>query len=214
MKAAGLLLGAAAVIGAVIVMVGLRRTGGALEGAASKPRKGAGKIVPRMIVVHYTATQDAPGPIAYLQHGKASAHFVIDRDGKVTSIVPPDERAWHAGKSEWKGAGGVNGFSVGIELVNVGPLKLVDGTYRDHNGRPYSGPVVETKPRFGVKFWAEYPRAQLEALVDVILSLREKYPTISEVVGHEDVSPGRKWDPGPAFPWKEVRAAIGDNVNV
>jgi len=110
---------------------------------------------------------------------RASAHALIRRDGQVVQYVPFQLRAWHAGKSEYQGRSGCNDFSIGIEL---------EGT----DETPYTG-------------------AQYAALAALITALLGAYPTLSgqAIVGHSDVAPGRKTDPGPAFDWPRLRALLG-----
>lgn len=102
---------------------------------------------------------------------KVAAHLFIDRDGKVTQFVPFSKRAWHAGKSYFQGQENCNDFSIGIEL---------EGT--------------DTLP---------FEKIQYERLSELVRLLRSAYPTISRdrIVGHSDVAPGRKTDPGPHFDW-------------
>ena len=109
---------------------------------------------------------------------RVSAHVFIERSGRVTQFVAFDQRAWHAGDSVWRGRTGCNAFSVGIELEGTDSLPFTD-------------------PQYGV-------------LTDVVAALRRSYPTIAvdAVVGHEHIAPGRKTDPGPAFDWPRLRAAL------
>jgi AmpD protein len=106
---------------------------------------------------------------------RVSAHLLIRRDGEVVQFVPLGERAWHAGKSAWRGREACNDYSIGIECEGA------DDT-------PYEP--------------AQY--ATLRALLPVLL---EGYPAITRdrIVGHSDVAPGRKTDPGPSFDWSQIR---------
>jgi len=107
-----------------------------------------------------------------------SAHFFVTRGGELWQFVSCDDRAWHAGASSWRGRDNCNDFSVGIEL---------EGT--------------DVAP---------YEAAQYLALADVIRALRAGYETLraAPVVGHSDVAPGRKTDPGESFDWKRLEAAL------
>jgi AmpD protein len=109
---------------------------------------------------------------------RVSSHVVVGREGAVTQYVKFTERAWHAGKSRYQGREACNDFSVGIEL---------EGT--------------DTTP---------YEAAQYSALAEVVAALCAAYPTLSpdRLVGHSDISPGRKTDPGPAFDWLHARRLI------
>ena len=115
---------------------------------------------------------------AALAIGRVSAHALIRRDGQIVQYVPFGERAWHAGRSEYRGRAACNDFSIGIE---------VEGT----DDMPYEA-------------------AQYDRLAALIRALLTTYPTLSRehVVGHSDVAPGRKTDPGASFDWDRLRAAI------
>ena len=176
------------------------------------------EITPSLLVLHYTVSWPAKAVIAGFarKESKASAHLVLDLDGMFTQMVPFDRSAWHAGKSAWNGKPGCNGYAVGIEIVNPGPLFRDPGTtsvVRDVNKRIW----IASKPReitppdgFPAhwRLWAEYTEAQLVALESVCREIVREYG-IREIVGHSDVSPGRKFDPGPAFPMDRIRGAAG-----
>jgi AmpD protein len=112
---------------------------------------------------------------------RVSAHLFVERDGRVTQFVPFDRRAWHAGISSFRGRQRCNDFSIGIELEGADEVPYAD--------------------------------AQYAVLVRILEALRRRYPriTLGAIVGHSDVAPGRKTDPGPAFDWvrvlREVRMA-------
>ena len=109
---------------------------------------------------------------------RVSAHLAIRRDGAITQYVKFTERAWHAGQSCFEGREGCNDFSIGIELEGTDTLA--------------------------------YTAAQYHALADGIAALCRAYPRLSgdRVVGHSDIAPGRKTDPGPAFDWRRARRSI------
>lgn len=162
-------------------------------------------IRPWLLVIHYTAGQSAAGAISWFQSpsSKVSAHLVVDLDGTITQMVPFNRRASHAGPSRWRGEEGCNGFSIGIELVNPGPLRRrSDNSFVDQNGRKWERGVVEARLEHdGIIYdhWAEYPEAQLDAAREACAAIIPAYG-IREIVGHHDVAPTRKIDPGPAFP--------------
>ncbi len=132
-----------------------------------------------MIVLHYTGMQDAASAIARLcdPEAKVSAHYLIAEDGQVVRLVAEEKRAWHAGKSYWRGITDVNSASVGIEIVNPG---------HELGYRPF-------------------PVAQIDALIPLMqeVTLRHKV-TRGNVVGHSDIAPARKDDPGELFPWERL----------
>ena len=115
---------------------------------------------------------------AALSIGRVSAHAVIRRDGEIVQYVPFGERAWHSGRSEYRGRKECNDFSVGIEL---------EGTD--------DGP---------------YEAAQYDSLAALIKALLVAYPSLSRehIVGHSDIAPGRKTDPGESFDWARLRSAL------
>nr|WP_240047402.1 N-acetylmuramoyl-L-alanine amidase [Sphingomonas panacisoli] len=129
-----------------------------------------------MIVLHYTGMRTAADAIARLTDPKAevSAHYLIDEDGTIHALVAEDKRAWHAGSSHWRGITDINSASIGIELVNPGH----EHGYRD------------------------FPDAQIDALIPLMEEIKQRHGiTRGNIVGHSDVAPTRKQDPGEFFPW-------------
>jgi len=164
-------------------------------------------MVPRLLVIHYTVTRTAASAVNYFaQRGAAaSAHLVIDRDGSITQMVPFDRTAAHAGVSSWRGVESCNRYSIGIELVNMGPLKSTPGGLSDVYSRPIQ---TETFTDSKGKLWEAYPEAQFFALAEVSKAICDRYE-IKEIVGHSDISPGRKIDPGPALDMAALRKLVG-----
>ena len=135
-----------------------------------------------MVVLHYTGMESAEAALERLCDPKAhvSAHYVIDEDGAIISLVAEDKRAWHAGVAFWRGETDINGRSVGIELVNPGH-------------------------QFGYR---EFPDPQMTALEGLARDILGRHPIEPRnVVGHSDVAPGRKTDPGELFDWQRLAAA-------
>lgn len=167
---------------------------------------------PDTIIIHYTAGRDAASSIKTLitPYSKASAHLVIGRDGKITQLVPFDTISWHAGKSSYEGREGYNSYSIGIEIDNAGVLTEVEGGYKSWFGKIYPKEQVlkathrnETKPRF----WHTYTEEQIKATEEICKTLIKTY-NIKHILGHEEISVGRKSDPGPAFPLDELRNSL------
>jgi N-acetylmuramoyl-L-alanine amidase len=132
-----------------------------------------------MIVLHYTGMQDAASAIARLRDpaAKVSSHYLVDEDGTVIRMVAEDKRAWHAGASHWRGVTDVNSASIGIEIVNPG---------HEFGYRPFSDP-------------------QIAAVARLVAAIKERYAiTRGNVVGHSDIAPARKRDPGELFPWSKL----------
>jgi N-acetylmuramoyl-L-alanine amidase len=142
----------------------------------------------RFLVMHYTEIDEA-GSLAVLTGDKVSVHYVVPETPKIQhgepvvfQLVPEEQRAWHAGHSYWQGATELNASSIGIENVNLGPI----------------GPLSDDK-------WQPYPPAQVDALIKLSRDIVTRYhipPT--RVVGHSDIAPQRKIDPGPLFPWRAL----------
>lgn len=178
------------------------------RGKSSDPNA---KISQRWLVMHYTAGGSASESINWLANpqAKASAHVVIAKDGSITQMVPFNVIAWHAGKSTWKGVTGLNGHSIGIELDGFGFLGNAGPGKWKFGGRaiPDADVLVATH-RFGSPKggWAKYPPKQVEVALRLARLLVAEYG-LQDVIGHDDISPGRKQDPGPAFDMAAFRAA-------
>lgn len=170
----------------------------------------------RFLVVHFTGGWDAQGSLDFWKTPAAKgacAHILLDRDGTMIQCRPFNRTAGHAGVSKWRDPKtgvvykGLNDCSIGIEVCNCGdlpreryPLKLGGGpipriSARHKNGGP-------------VKRWEKYPDVQLAALDDVAAVLVRRYQ-LDDVVGHDDIAPERKNDPGPAFPMEAFRIKLG-----
>ena len=177
------------------------------------PNTNKKKIIPEYLVIHYTAGRNLEGAVSWLTNpqSKASAHIVIGRDGKVAQLVPFDTIAWHAGLSQWEGRVDLNKYSIGIELDNAGKLKRnSNNKWWAWFGRTYPNKdVIEAVHKhdddsFG---WHTFTPVQIEVATEVAALLMDSYP-FKDIVGHDDISPRRKWDPGPAFPMENFKAKI------
>lgn len=171
-----------------------------------------GKLDPEYLVMHFTAGKNAQQSIDWLcnKAAKASAHLVIGRDGTITQLVPFNRVAWHAGVSSWEGRKGMNQYSIGIELDNAGRLTLQGGKWRAWFGTEITEKdMIEAvhKSESRVSGWQLYTPEQLDAAMEAAAILVDHYD-LKDVVGHEDIAPGRKSDPGPAFPMTSFRAHV------
>ncbi len=175
------------------------------------PNKG-GDLSPRYLVFHYTAGKSAANSIGWLTNpeSQASAHLVVARNGRVTQLAPFNVKAWHAGISHWDGLSGLNSYSIGIEMDNAGPLKKVGEKYQAWFGTLYGEDQViygkhklDDQPRW----WHAYTEAQIQKALELAQLLVRHYG-LKDVVGHEDIAPDRKRDPGPAFPLEHIRARV------
>jgi N-acetylmuramoyl-L-alanine amidase len=129
-----------------------------------------------MIVLHYTGMKDAESAIARLRdpEAKVSAHYVVAEDGTILRLVPEEKRAWHAGRSYWRGTTDINSASVGIEIINPG---------HEFGYRPF-------------------PEAQMASVIPLVAEIKQRHQvTRGNVVGHSDIAPARKQDPGELFDW-------------
>ncbi|HYJ38689.1 MAG TPA: N-acetylmuramoyl-L-alanine amidase [Chitinophagaceae bacterium] len=176
------------------------------------PNKG-GKYTPLYLVMHYTATTEARGSISWFlnKQAKASAHLIIDRDGTITQFAPFNVITWHAGESEWNGLIGLNKHAVGIELVNGG--KLVRGTNGwicsvDKKAVPETDVVIARhKNEANENGWQAYTDKQIQTSIEVATLIVRTYD-LKNVIGHDDIAPHRKSDPGPAFPMGSFRSRV------
>lgn len=175
-----------------------------------------GRIKPTLIVLHDTAGGlSAEGSISWLagNPNKTSAHFVIARDGSITQLASPDRKCNHAGQSSWNGREFVNGFGVGIEIVNPGKLlERGTGAVADfgavYDRAQYGIVRSDSAEHGGSGWWMPYTPQQIDAVAALVEALGRAYPTITEVVGHHHISPRRKVDPTPLMPWDVMRAAL------
>jgi N-acetylmuramoyl-L-alanine amidase len=129
------------------------------------------------VIIHYTDMPTTEEALAWLCNSKSqvSAHYLIDEKGKIYQLVPDEKRAWHAGESFWKGFHNLNDCSIGIELSNPGPT---------HGYVPF-------------------PEPQIESLLKLCEMLRTNWGIpASRILGHSDIAPRRKEDPGHLFPWQ------------
>jgi N-acetylmuramoyl-L-alanine amidase len=132
-----------------------------------------------MIVLHYTGMADAASAIARLTdpEAKVSSHYLIAEDGQIVRLVDEAQRAWHAGKAWWRGIDDVNSASIGIELVNPG---------HQLGYRPF-------------------PQTQMDALMPLMAGIVDRHGiTRGNIVGHSDIAPARKEDPGELFDWDRL----------
>ena len=135
-----------------------------------------------ILLLHYTGMESATAAIARLCDvtAKVSAHYCVDEDGSLYRLVPEETCAWHAGAASWAGAGDINARSIGIELVNPG---------HEFGYRPF-------------------PKAQMETLTELAAGILARHPIPPHrVLGHADVAPLRKEDPGELFDWARLATA-------
>ena len=143
-----------------------------------------------MLVLHYTGMDSGQAALDHMCNpaAKVSSHYMVWEDGRIDQLVAEDRRAWHAGVSTWQGDDDLNSRSIGIEIVNGGhDFPLPDGSL------------------------PPYPMAQIQALIELCQRILASHDIPdSRIVGHSDIAPARKQDPGEHFPWERLaRAGIG-----
>jgi len=172
----------------------------------------AGKQTPDMLIIHYTAGANEAGAIAWMTNPKSqvSSHILIGKDGAITQLVPFNRIAWHAGPSAWKGRTDLNRYAIGIELDNPGQLKRVNNQWVSSFKKVYPDEdILVAKHKYGATTygWPKYPAVQIESVTELATLLVYTYE-LTEIVGHDEVAPRRKWDPGPAFPIDDFRTEV------
>jgi N-acetylmuramoyl-L-alanine amidase len=140
---------------------------------------------PEYVILHYTGMPSSDAAITLLRDPRAevSSHYVIEETGRTLQLTPESRRAWHAGKSSWRGITDMNSASIGLEICNAG-----------HDGG---------LPAF--------PNAQIQSVVALSRDIALRYGVLPErFLAHSDIAPARKRDPGEIFPWRELaRAGVG-----
>lgn len=133
--------------------------------------------VPKYVIIHYTDTSCLEETVKVLNENELSSHYCIDENGFILKFVDEDKRAWHAGKSYWNGLDDMNSHSIGIEIQNPG---------HSYGHRSFTN-------------------AQIKSITALVLDImkRNNIPA-KNVIGHSDVAPDRKQDPGYLFPWKDL----------
>lgn len=172
----------------------------------------------RFAIIHFTAGWSAKSSVEFWKTPAAKgagAHVIIDRNGAMTQCRPFDRTAGHAGASKWhdsrKTYEGLNSCSIGIELANCGDLSRIDypiagmGTLA---GRPIPRMSARHKNGGPIKQWETYTESQMLTLIALCQSLKARY-NLDDIVGHDDIAPNRKSDPGPAFDMARLRRECG-----
>ena len=135
-----------------------------------------------MVILHYTGMETGEGALERLcdPSAKVSSHYLVEEDGRVFALVDEARRAWHAGVSSWRGETDINARSIGVEIVNPG---------HEFGYRPF-------------------PDQQIDTVIRLLDEVRERWTIADELIlGHSDVAPRRKQDPGELFPWKRLAEA-------
>ncbi len=199
----------------------LRKDGQKVELIKSIFTSGTFAATPSIAVIHFTAGASARSSAEWFRNRDnpgSSAHVVVDRDGSVVQCVAFDTVAQHAGKSRWRDLAGrdlvgLNRFSFGIELANWGDLRRAGAGWASHTGVAIADPVLAvhrngnpdgSRNPIG---WEPFPAPQVETAAGIVRALVASFG-VNELVGHDDISPVRKSDPGPAFDMARFRARV------
>jgi N-acetylmuramoyl-L-alanine amidase len=176
-----------------------------------------GALNPKFLVIHYTASGPSFDTAAFFAKpaARVSAHLVIRRDGAVIQCVPFNVVGWHAGESRWVDRAGMvhvglNQSAIGIEIENWGPLRRTGSGWVSWTEAAVDpGKVIEARHKFGTPQggWETFTEAQVEAALQAARAICAEYG-IEEIIGHDDISPGRKSDPGPAWNMGSFKAKI------
>ncbi|TAG67855.1 MAG: N-acetylmuramoyl-L-alanine amidase, partial [Burkholderiales bacterium] len=134
------------------------------------------------IIVHFT-TIDLEKSLRVLTQGEVSSHYLVaENPPTIYQLVDESRRAYHAGLSRWKNAAALNASSIGIEIVGLGYTDTPQG-----------------------RVWHEFPKSQIDAVIALIKDIAQRHNVAPDrILGHSDIAPGRKNDPGPKFPWKRL----------
>jgi len=138
-----------------------------------------------LLILHYTGMESGEAALERMcdAEAKVSAHYMVEEDGRIFQLVDEGRRAWHAGVSEWQGETNINSNSIGIEIVNGG---------HDHPNEDGSLP--------------DFPDVQINAVIALSKDIMKRHGNLT-VLGHSDIAPARKIDPGENFPWQGLAAA-------
>ena len=140
----------------------------------------------QFVIVHYTSAS-LERSLQLLTHGEVSSHYLIsdDKNATVYKLMDENQRAWHAGESQWQGRTWLNSSSIGIEIVNKGFKDTPTG-----------------------RLWYPYSEAQIQGLIALLKDISKRNGiSPRHIIGHSDIAPLRKLDPGPLFPWKRLADA-------
>lgn len=138
----------------------------------------------QFLIIHYTAIDFPKSMQVLAQGGRVSSHYLVrDEPPEIYRLVDENRRSWHAGISSWQGQTALNASSIGIEIVNLGYTRNPDGSLT----------------------WYDYPPGQIDAVVALVRKIvKEHNIRPDRILGHNEIAPSRKQDPGPRFPWKRL----------
>lgn len=169
--------------------------------------------LPDTLVIHFTAGSNLASSVDVMTNpaNKVSAHFAVGRNGDIVQMLPTNKIAWHAGKSQYEGRTNLNNYSIGIELDNAGQLTRINNDeFRTWFGKTCAADEVVKavhRNQTAMTYWHKYTEVQIARTFSLCKALCQRYH-IKTIVGHEEIAPVRKVDPGPAFPLDELRSRL------
>jgi N-acetylmuramoyl-L-alanine amidase len=170
------------------------------------------ELKPRFVVIHFTTGTNLQSTIyTFLDPEEGvSSHLLVGRNGRVVQFVPFDRVAFHCGLSTWEGERDLNRFAIGIEVDNAGYLRTTEQGFK-RKGKLIPDDQVMKKRHWkelGERPWQTFTEEQIRVVREIVGALKERYPTIQEIVGHDMVNLINRLDPGPLYPLGELREAI------
>jgi N-acetylmuramoyl-L-alanine amidase len=173
---------------------------------------------PKFIIMHFTTGTRMESTINHFKDATSgvSTHLLIGRSGRVVQFLPFDRIAHHSGFSWWEQQSNLNQSSIGIELDNAGLLIRKDGKWQRHKMIIPDNEVKQDvhwkqfKPNNPANYpgWQTFTKVQLDMALNIVRALTERYPSIQEILGHDDVNLRNRYDPGPLFPMRRFRKAL------
>ncbi len=173
---------------------------------------------PKYIIMHFTTGTKMESTINHFKDPASlvSTHLLIGRDGRVVQFLPFDRIAHHTGYSWWEQESNLNKCSIGIEMDNAGLLIRKDNLWQRHKmiipdsdvlQEPHWKQYTPKDPK-NYPGWQKFTPVQLDVALNIVKALVKRYPSIQEILGHDDVNLRNRYDPGPAFPMRDFRMAL------
>jgi N-acetylmuramoyl-L-alanine amidase len=173
---------------------------------------------PKYIIMHYTTGMKMESTIAHFKSPSSgvSTHLLIGRDGRVVQFLPFNRIAHHCGFSWWEGEYDLNRFSIGIELDNAGRLSKWGDKWMarkleippENVEQAWYWKLPKPRTEASLPGWETFTKIQLKVALEIVKALKRKYPSIKEILGHDEVNIINRSDPGPLFPWEQFRMAL------
>lgn len=170
------------------------------------PTTSSEKITPKFVVLHHTVSYTTEATIKLFKDKNVSVHYLVAKDGEIIQMADNNRKCWHAGSSEWKGVSGLNSHSIGIEIINMGPLSKKGDKFYDYYNKLYTGPV-HVRKGLGYEYWEAITQQQEKAVLELCKYLNEALDIpYDNFIGHYECAPKRKNDPYGLFTMGEMNA--------